>query len=46
MQTAGGNLLFDPPGLIDDASVELVEMGEAELKGLPGEHEIWRVVTR
>ena len=32
--------------LDDDASVELVEMGEAELKGLPGEHEIWRVVTR
>jgi glyoxylase-like metal-dependent hydrolase (beta-lactamase superfamily II) len=24
VQTAGGNLLFDPPGLIDDASVERV----------------------
>lgn len=32
--------------LDDDAAVELVEMGEVELKGLPGEHQVWRVVTR
>ncbi len=32
--------------LDDDAAVELHEMGEVELKGLPGEHTVYRVVTR
>ncbi|MEO9325643.1 adenylate/guanylate cyclase domain-containing protein [Nocardioides sp. C4-1] len=32
--------------LDDDAAVRLVEMGQVELKGLPGEHRVWRVVTR
>ena len=32
--------------LDDDAAVELVAMGEVELKGLPGQHQVWRVVTR
>jgi len=32
--------------LDDDASVRLVGMGAVEFKGLPGEHEIWRVLTR
>ncbi|MCW2814764.1 MAG: Adenylate/guanylate cyclase protein [Nocardioides sp.] len=32
--------------LDDDAAVELVEMGDVELKGLPGEHTVYRVVTR
>ena len=32
--------------LDDDAAVELVEMGEVELKGLPGRHVVHRVVTR
>ena len=29
--------------LDEDAAVELVEMGEVELKGLPGTHRVWRV---
>ena len=32
--------------LDDDATVTLVEMGEVELKGLPGEHLVWRVLTQ
>ncbi len=32
--------------LDDDAAVELVEMGEVELKGLPGTHVVYRVVTQ
>ena len=32
--------------LDDDAAVTLVEMGEVELKGLPGEHVVWRVLTQ
>jgi adenylate cyclase len=32
--------------LDEDAAVELVEMGEVELKGLPGSHTVYRVVTR
>lgn len=32
--------------LDDDAAVELVEMGEVELKGLPGSHLVFRVVQR
>jgi class 3 adenylate cyclase len=32
--------------LDDDAAVELVEMGEVELKGLPGTHTVHRVVTQ
>ena len=32
--------------LDDDAQVELVEMGEVELRGLPGEHLVWRVLTQ
>jgi len=32
--------------LDDDAAVELVAMGAVELKGLPGRHQVWRVVTR
>lgn len=32
--------------LDDDASVTLVEMGEVELKGLPGNHVVWRVLTQ
>lgn len=32
--------------LDDDAAVELVEMGEVELKGLPGSHKVYRVVTQ
>ncbi|WP_148614311.1 adenylate/guanylate cyclase domain-containing protein [Nocardioides rubriscoriae] len=32
--------------LDDDAAVELVEMGEVELKGLPGTHTVYRVVTQ
>lgn len=29
-----------------DAQVVLVEMGEVELRGLPGEHLVWRVLTQ
>jgi adenylate cyclase len=32
--------------LDEDAAVELVEMGEVELKGLPGTHRLFRLVTR
>ncbi len=32
--------------LDDDAAVELVEMGQVELKGLPGTHTVYRVVTQ
>ncbi|CAN5429782.1 hypothetical protein BH11ACT8_BH11ACT8_26940 [soil metagenome] len=32
--------------LDDDAAVRLVEMGEVELKGLPGMHVVYRVVTQ
>ncbi|MEN8673520.1 adenylate/guanylate cyclase domain-containing protein [Nocardioides sp.] len=32
--------------LDDDATVTLVEMGEVELKGLPGDHLVWRVLTQ
>lgn len=32
--------------LDDDAAVELAEMGEVELKGLPGRHTVYRLVTR
>jgi adenylate cyclase len=32
--------------LDDDAAVHLVEMGEVELKGLPGTHRVWRVLTQ
>ena len=32
--------------LDDDAAVTLVEMGEVELKGLPGTHQVWRVLTQ
>lgn len=32
--------------LDDDAAVELIEMGEVELKGLPDTHRVWRVLTR
>lgn len=32
--------------LDEDADVELTPMGEVELKGLPGSHAVWRVVTR
>ena len=32
--------------LDDDAAVTLVEMGEVELKGLPGDHLVWRVLTQ
>jgi adenylate cyclase len=32
--------------LDDDAAVSLVEMGEVELKGLPGSHQLYRVATR
>ncbi|MDO9458376.1 adenylate/guanylate cyclase domain-containing protein [Nocardioides sp.] len=32
--------------LDDDAAVRLVEMGEVELKGLPGSHSVFRVVTQ
>ncbi|WP_435771879.1 adenylate/guanylate cyclase domain-containing protein [Nocardioides sp. SYSU DS0651] len=30
--------------LDDDAAVELSEMGTAELRGLPGEHVVWRIL--
>ena len=32
--------------LDDDAAVTLVEMGPVELKGLPGDHVVWRVTRR
>ncbi|WP_246081766.1 adenylate/guanylate cyclase domain-containing protein [Nocardioides litoris] len=32
--------------LDDDAAVELTEMGEVELKGLPGTHQLFRLRTR
>ncbi len=32
--------------LDEDAAVELVEVGEVELKGIPGEHTIWQVGRR
>jgi len=32
--------------LDDDAAVELAEMGPVELKGLPGDHVVWRVTRR
>lgn len=45
----GGEVLVSDAvheALDDDAAVELVEMGEVELKGLPGTHRVWRVVTQ
>lgn len=44
----GGEILASAAvhdALEDDAEVQLVEMGEVELKGLPGQHVVWRVVT-
>lgn len=48
LATGGEVLVTDAvhESLDDDAQVELVEMGEVELRGLPGEHLVWRVLTQ
>ncbi len=47
LATGGEVLVTDAvrEALDDDAAVELVEMGEVELKGLPGTHVVHRVVV-
>ena len=48
LATGGEVLVTDAvhEALDDDAAVTLVEMGEVELKGLPGDHLVWRVLTQ
>ncbi|CAN5307806.1 hypothetical protein BH09ACT12_BH09ACT12_34700 [soil metagenome] len=48
LATGGEVLVSDAvhESLDDDAAVTLVEMGEVALKGLPGEHLVWRVLTQ
>ncbi len=48
LATGGEVLVTDAvhDALDDDADVTLVEMGEVELKGLPGDHLVWRVLTQ
>ncbi len=48
LATGGEVLVSDAVAecLDDDAAVTLVEMGEVELKGLPGTHLVWRVMTQ
>ncbi|MGA8846786.1 MAG: adenylate/guanylate cyclase domain-containing protein [Nocardioides sp.] len=48
LATGGEVLVTDAvhAALDDDADVTLVEMGQVELKGLPGDHLVWRVLTQ
>ena len=48
LATGGEVLVTDAvhEALDDDADVTLVEMGQVELKGLPGDHLVWRVLTQ
>ncbi|WP_323793213.1 adenylate/guanylate cyclase domain-containing protein [Nocardioides sp.] len=48
LATGGEVLVTDAvhESLDDDAAVTLVEMGEVELKGLPGDHLVWRVLVQ
>jgi class 3 adenylate cyclase len=48
LATGGEVLVTDAvhEALDEDAAVTLVEMGQVELKGLPGDHLVWRVLTQ
>jgi adenylate cyclase len=48
LATGGEVLVTDAvhDALDEDAAVTLHEMGQVELKGLPGEHLVWRVLTQ